>query len=116
MGAARADDRPLRPRWSRARVVRPRVAPPGRLLRVGLGIGLLLAALTPFSVSRSQARLNAAVDAIKDGGCTTTIDEALASIDALSVRAEPYELLAYCDARSGEAELAEQMARGGDRT
>jgi O-antigen ligase len=90
---------------------RPRVAPPERLLRVGLGIGLLLAALTPFSVARSQASLNAAVDAIKEGDCTTTIDEALASIDALSVRAEPFELLAYCDARSGEAELAERMAR-----
>jgi O-antigen ligase len=90
---------------------RPRIAPPGRLLRVGVGVGLLVAALTPFSISRSQGPLNAAVDATKEGDCTTAIDEALASIDALSVRPEPYELLAYCDARSGEPELAERMAR-----
>ena len=90
---------------------RPRVAPPSRLLRVGVGIGLLVAALTPFSIFRSQAPLNAAVDAAKQGDCTTTIDEALRSVDALSVRAEPFELLAYCDARSGKAELAERMAQ-----
>ncbi len=90
---------------------RPRVAPPGRLVRVGVGIGLVIAALTPFSVSRSQGSLDEAVDALKQGDCTRGTDEALASIDALSVRPEPYELLAYCNARGGNAELAELMAQ-----
>jgi O-Antigen ligase len=90
---------------------RPRVAPPGRVLRVSVGIGLLVLAITPFSIARSQRDLNQAVAAVKAGDCTKGTDDALNSIDALKIRPEPYELLAYCNADGGRYDLAEQMAR-----
>ena len=89
---------------------RPRVAPPARLTRVVAGIGLLIVALTPVSIYLSQQRLDDAVAAIKDGDCETATESSLSSIDALPVRPEPYELLAYCNAGGGNPELAEQMA------
>ncbi len=88
-----------------------RVPDPRQLVRVVIGIGLLIAALTPFSIAISQSRLDASVDAIREGDCARTTDKALDSIDALSARPEPFELLAYCNARAGRSELAEQMAR-----
>ncbi len=90
---------------------RARVQDPARLVRVLIGIGVLIAALTPFSIVTSQSRLDASVDAIREGDCAETIDAALDSLDALSARAEPFELLAYCNSRGGRAELAERMAR-----
>ena len=89
---------------------RPRVSPPGRLTRVVAGIGMIVIALTPVSIAFSQLRLNNAVAAVRDGDCTAGAEDALSSIDALPVRPEPYELLAYCNAGAGNAELAERMA------
>jgi O-antigen ligase len=90
---------------------RPRISAPGRLTRIVIALGLLILALTPISIARSQSRLDAAADALRARNCTESIDRALASIDALSVRPEPFELLAYCNTRLGEPQLAEQMAR-----
>ena len=71
---------------------------------------MIVIALTPVSIALSQARLNSAVAAVRDGDCAAGTEDALSSIDALPVRPEPYELLAYCNAGAGNADLAERMA------
>ena len=91
----------------------PRVSSPARLTRVVVGIGMIVIALTPVSIALSQARLNAAVAAVRDGDCAAGAEDALSSIDALPVRPEPYELLAYCNAGAGNAESG--RAHGSER-
>ncbi len=87
-----------------------RLRPPGRLLRVALGIGLLVLAVSPALIAVSQARLNDSVRAFRQGDCDKAIDRALSSASALSVRPEPYEILGLCDARRrGAGRLAIQM-------
>jgi O-antigen ligase len=94
-----------------ARAGRGRLPAPPRLGRVLAGLACLLLAVTPWLVLQSQTRLEASVDAFRRGDCQTAIDRALASRDALSVRAEPFELLGYCDLRAGETELAVRAMR-----
>ena len=78
---------------------------PARLTRVLAGLGCLVLALTPALVMTSQSRLDAAASSFQRGDCTAAIDAALGSLDALPVRAEPFELIGYCDLRAGEAAL-----------
>jgi hypothetical protein len=42
------------------------------------------------------------------GDCSRSVDLALGSLAALPVRTEPFELIAYCDARFGQSALADQ--------
>lgn len=79
-----------------------------RPTRVAIAIGLAALALTPGLAALSQGRLNAAVAALKRGECETAIDRALSSRSALGVRAEPYEVLGYCDIRLGATRLGVQ--------
>jgi hypothetical protein len=81
---------------------------PPRLLAA---LGCLVLALVPGALWRSQDDLQAAARAFERGDCRTTIDEALDSLGALGARAEPWELIAYCDVRLGQLELAEGAAR-----
>ena len=83
-----------------------RVAAPPQLARVLLGLGVLLLALLPGLVWVSQSRLDGAVRAFDRGDCGTAVDRALAANKVLSVRPEPFEVLAYCDARLGQHELS----------
>jgi O-Antigen ligase len=83
-----------------------RLAPPGRLARVVMGLLCLLLAATPFLVWRSQRELDVAAAAFKRGDCGQAIDRALAAAEPLPVRPEPFELLAYCDVRLGRPDLA----------
>jgi hypothetical protein len=64
--------------------------------------------VTPFLVLRSQTRLDEAVRALEAGDCRAAIDASLASLEALNARAEPFEVLGYCDARLGLHELSVQ--------
>lgn len=77
-----------------------------RLLRLITALGCLLLALSPFALWRSQTQLERAYTAFRAGDCRSTVDHALDSLDALRARAEPWELLAYCDVRLGQPELA----------
>lgn len=87
-----------------------RLQPPGRPLRVALGVGLLVMAVTPALIAVSQTRLNESVRAFREGDCDKAIDGALSSASTLSVRPEPYEILGYCDARRlGAGRLGVQM-------
>jgi len=79
---------------------------PGRLTRLLAGLACLALLATPVMVYRSQRALDRSVTALRAGDCVTAIDGALDSIDALPVRADPFEVLGYCDARAGENRLA----------
>jgi O-antigen ligase len=84
--------------------------PMPRLLRLIVALGVLLLAISPATLWRSQVRLVDAGTAFDKGDCRTTIDAALDSLSAVGVRAEPWELIAYCNARLGEPELAVDAA------
>ncbi len=77
-----------------------------RLLRLVVALLVLFLALSPFNLWRSQTQLQRAAVAFEKGDCPTTIDRALDSLSAVSVRAEPWELIAYCDVRLGQPKLA----------
>jgi O-antigen ligase len=82
---------------------------PARLPRVVAGLGLVLVAVTPALIAISQSRLDAGVSAFRRGDCAAASDEALGANSVLAVRPEPFELLAYCDARAGLEPLATRM-------
>lgn len=79
---------------------------PRRLTRVLAGLGCLLLVLTPSLVIRSQAALDRATTALERNDCPAAVDEALASLDSLRMRAEPFEVLGWCDLRAGQDQLA----------
>jgi hypothetical protein len=91
-----------------APVGRGRIGAPPRLGRVIAGLACLLLAITPWLLLRSQAALEAASGEFHRGNCSAAIDDALAARDALSVRAEPFELIGYCDLRANANTLAVQ--------
>jgi hypothetical protein len=79
---------------------------PPQLVRLLVGIGCLLLAITPWRIAQSQAHLNAARDAVKRGDCPSAVNRALDSLDAVRVRPEPRVVLAYCDVPLGRTRLA----------
>jgi hypothetical protein len=78
---------------------------PGRLGRVLLGLGVLIVLITPALVTQSQARLQESIRAFRAGDCQTALDKALDSNSALSVRPEPFLVIAFCDVRIGQPQL-----------
>jgi hypothetical protein len=88
---------------------------PGRLPRLVAALACLLLALTPGLVLASQGALDHSIRAFKRGDCRTAIDAALDSRDALGARAEPYEIIGYCDARAGQNVLAVRAMRAAQR-
>jgi O-Antigen ligase len=79
---------------------------PGRPVRVALGIGSLVLAVSPALVAISQGYLDSAVRNLEAGNCASASSDALDAIHVLSVRPEPYQVLGFCDSRVGENELA----------
>jgi hypothetical protein len=75
------------------------------------GLACLGLAVTPALVLRSQDALDRSFHAFQRGDCPTAIDAALDSIDALPARAEPFEILGYCDARAHRNDLAMRAMR-----
>jgi O-antigen ligase len=88
---------------------------PRRLTRLVAGLAVLLVAVTPLTVARSQSRLDVAVHALRAGDCATATDAALDSVDALSSQAEAFAILGWCDARAGEQKLAVAAMRNAQR-
>lgn len=84
---------------------------PGRLGRAALGIGCLALVVTPALMALSQNRLNSAVQALGDGDCRAAAADALSATRFVSARPEPYEVIGFCDSRSGENRLAVAMLR-----
>jgi O-antigen ligase/polysaccharide polymerase Wzy-like membrane protein len=93
-----------------------RIAAPPRLGRVIAGLACLVLAVTPWLLLRSQAGLESSLAAFQRHDCRAAIDHALGSRDALSARAEPFELIGYCDMRAGADALAVRaMSEARDR-
>jgi hypothetical protein len=81
--------------------------------RVPLALALLVTAVTPLLLMLSEAHLQRAASAFSSGNCQRANSEALASINVLSVRPEPYQIIGYCDMSQGrvqDAVTAMQMA------
>ena len=88
---------------------------PGRLTRVVAGLACLALVLTPALIYRSQRPFERSARALFEGDCRRAVDPALDSLDALPARAEPFEVLGYCDAKAGQHRLAVQRDGGGAR-
>ena len=88
-----------------------RIVAPPRLARVIAAIVVLALAVTPVLNALADARLRDSVAAFKAGDCQTAIDQALSATSALGARPEPYAILAFCDVRLGDLELADRMMR-----
>ena len=86
-------------------------APLRPLPRLLVSLGFLLLAVPPGLIFLSQRQLDSGVRALKAGNCPQAVESALASSRLLSVRPEPFELLAYCDVRLGRPKLAVQVIR-----
>ena len=86
-----------------------------KLVRLLVALGCLGLALSPLALWRSQERLQASYAAFQKGDCATTIDAALDSLAAVGARAEPWELIAYCNVRLGQPELAVGAAQAAVR-
>ena len=91
---------------ARARDAPPVVGSPPGLARVLTGVLVLALAITPALVYVSQAQLDRSQRSFERGDCRMAVDQALAATSTLSVRPEPFELLAYCDVRLGQPRLA----------
>jgi hypothetical protein len=64
-------------------------------------MAIAAAGVLPLQVLLSQRHLDDAVVALEHGDCRTAVTKALQATADLSARAEPYEILGYCDGRNG---------------
>jgi O-antigen ligase len=88
-----------------------RIRAPGRMTRVLVGLGILLLVVVPATVAVSQRSLTQATKAFAAGDCGSAVRSSLRSLKVLAQRPEPFELLGYCDLRSGQAGLAVMAMR-----
>jgi hypothetical protein len=72
-------------------------------VRAVAAVALLALLLTPLAIVRSQSSLDQALTAMRAGSCETATVDAQRSIDRLSVRPEPYQVLSVCALRAGQA-------------
>jgi hypothetical protein len=75
-------------------------------IRLAIVVAIALLCAFPYKVMSSQAALDRGDEDFARGDCGQASREARASIAALGVRPEPYELLAYCAIREGHPEEA----------
>jgi hypothetical protein len=84
---------------------------PGHGARLALGLGLLITLVLPVLTIGSQARLASSERALYQSNCAKGGADALSSIGWLDVRAEPYEVIGYCDLRRAQPRLAVSAMR-----
>lgn len=82
-----------------------------RLGRVIVALVVLALAVTPVLNALADARVRDSVTAFKRGDCEQAIDHALTATARVGARPEPYAIIAFCDVRLGELELADRMMR-----
>ena len=80
--------------------------PPGVVARVAVALAFAALAVPPAVLALSQSRLSDSVDALLSGDCGKAVDKAHSSLDALGSRAEPYQVIGYCDLSQGRAKAA----------
>jgi O-Antigen ligase len=82
-----------------------RDAPPGWIpsarTRIVLGLLCLATAVPPVLIIGSQRHLDDAEYALQESNCTEARSAALSSIAWLDVRAQPYEIVGFCDVGRG---------------
>jgi hypothetical protein len=78
--------------------------PPGFPVRVGAAVACIGVAVVPALVLLSQAPLDDSLDHFETGNCPAAIHAARDSTSVLGMRAEPYEIVGYCELRDGSAE------------
>lgn len=101
------------PAWAPADAERePERLGPRPQTRALLAAGCLALTTTPALVAVSQARLTQSVKAYQAGDCARANEKALASINVLGNRPEPFEVIGYCDIRSGFTRDAERAMQG----
>ncbi|MGB9184637.1 MAG: O-antigen ligase family protein [Solirubrobacteraceae bacterium] len=76
------------------------------LRRIPIAVVLVIAAIPPALLMLSQAKLETAANAFQIGACSRVEQAARDSIDVLSVRPQPYQMLGYCDISDGRAQAA----------
>ena len=74
--------------------------------RVAMAVVCVLLAIPAATVAISQGQLDSADEALRDGDCARSEESARDAISTFSARPEPWELLAYCQARTGRAATA----------
>lgn len=82
---------------------------PGRFARIAMGVACLALLATPALIALSQAQINRAVTAFKDGDCAIASDAAVEAARLVGGRPQPYQILGYCNSRAGESALAISM-------
>ena len=80
--------------------------PAGQRARVPIAVALLITAVTPALLMLSQGHLDTAASAFQTGACNRVESAAVASINVLSVRPQPYQMLGYCDISDGRPQDA----------
>jgi hypothetical protein len=85
-----------------SRLPKRRGEPMGDRGRIPIAAALLVVAVTPALLMLSQFRLQASASAFDKGNCKRATSEAIASINILAIRPEPYQILGYCDMDSGQ--------------
>ncbi len=79
---------------------------PGRLGRVLAMLGIALVVVLPAQAGLSQRNLARAIVAFDRGDCNAAVGYGLKATSEVGARAEPYEVIAYCDVRYGHTSLA----------
>jgi glucose dehydrogenase len=88
------------------RITKRRGAAMGDRGRVPIAAALLVVAVTPTLLMLSQNKLQASANAFDKGDCKVATREAIASINVLAIRPEPYQILGYCDLDEGRPQDA----------
>jgi hypothetical protein len=85
---------------------RPRARGLARPARVAIALGALLLAIPGVRIAQSEIHVTRSAKAFLSGDCRIAVDAGLSALEAVSVRTEPRELIAYCDVRAGQYPLA----------
>ena len=80
--------------------------PPALGAQIAVVTACVAMAVVPALVLISQARLDDSLDHFKAGDCPAAIDSARDSNAVLGMRAEPYEIVGYCEMRDGSPRRA----------
>jgi O-Antigen ligase len=83
-------------------------------VRIAVAFGCLLLAVTPAVVWRSQTQIIKAVGAFERGDCLDAEQAALAANAALGSREDPFEVISYCEAGTGQFSLALSAIRSAE--
>jgi hypothetical protein len=70
--------------------------------RVGLGLAVIALAILPAMIQLAEADLNKSLHAFGRRDCVGASAAAHRSLSAFGVRPEPWEVIAYCQADSGD--------------